>query len=61
MRTKRSFYLGMVMIGIAALLAASAVRLSGQQNAVAVRIDSDDIGGVVSGTKGPEAGVWVIA
>jgi hypothetical protein len=28
---------------------------------VAVRIDSDDIGGVVSGTKGPEAGVWVIA
>ena len=61
MRTKRSLYLGMVTIGIAALLAASAVRLSGQQNAVAVRIDSDDIGGVVSGTKGPEAGVWVIA
>ncbi len=61
MRTKRSFYLGMVTIGIAALLAASAVRLSGQQNAVAVRIDSDDIGGVVSGAKGPEAGVWVIA
>jgi hypothetical protein len=27
----------------------------------AVAIDSDDIGGVVSGSKGPEAGVWVIA
>jgi hypothetical protein len=26
-----------------------------------VPIDSDDIGGVVTGTKGPEAGVWVIA
>src|SRR5262249_18899357 len=27
----------------------------------AVAIDNDDIGGVVSSTKGPEAGVWVIA
>jgi len=27
----------------------------------AVRIDADDIGGVVSSSKGPEAGVWVIA
>ena len=27
----------------------------------AVRIDSDDIGGVVTSAKGPEAGVWVIA
>src|SRR5918995_906896 len=27
----------------------------------AVAIDSDDIGGVVTGSKGPEAGVWVIA
>lgn len=26
-----------------------------------IRIDSDDIGGVVSSTKGPEPGVWVIA
>jgi hypothetical protein len=27
----------------------------------AVAIDGDDIGGVVTGSKGPEAGVWVIA
>ena len=27
----------------------------------AVRIDGDDIGGMVTGAKGPEAGVWVIA
>src|SRR5438105_5644925 len=26
-----------------------------------VAIDADDIGGVVASTKGPEAGVWVIA
>ncbi len=31
------------------------------QNVTAVQIDSDDIGGVVSSSNGPEAGVWVIA
>src|SRR5687767_13197702 len=34
---------------------------SAQQPANEVAIDSDDIGGVVMGPKGPEAGVWVIA
>src|SRR5574342_295345 len=52
--------MGMVGIGIAIFMAASAVRLSGQQNAT-VRLDNDDIGGVVTSAKGPEAGVWVIA
>ena len=32
-----------------------------QQPANDVAIDNDDIGGVVNGPKGPEAGVWVIA
>src|SRR5688500_7383191 len=32
-----------------------------QQAPPAVAIDSDDIGGVVTGPSGPEAGVWVIA
>jgi hypothetical protein len=32
-----------------------------QQAPPAVPIDSDDIGGVVTGPNGPEAGVWVIA
>src|SRR3954449_5393860 len=31
------------------------------QQAAAVAIDNDDIGGVVTSSKGPEAGVWVIA
>ena len=26
-----------------------------------VQVDADDLGGVVTGAKGPEAGVWVIA
>jgi hypothetical protein len=41
---------------------ASLVRTgSGQANGGAVSIDNDDIGGVVTGARGPEAGVWVIA
>ena len=36
------------------------MQLSSQQT-VTVRIDDDDIGGVVTSAKGPEAGVWVIA
>ncbi len=47
----------------AALMAASiAVSTSARQaSSDAVAIDADDIGGVVTGAKGPEAGVWVIA
>jgi hypothetical protein len=55
-------YVGLVAVGIAVLLAASSARLSAQQNPdEAVRIDDDDIGGVVTSAHGPEAGVWVIA
>ena len=44
------------------LLAASPDRLGSQQSPnAAVRIDNDDIGGVVTSAKGAEAGVWVIA
>jgi hypothetical protein len=46
-------------IGIAAMVIALPAPASAQQ--AAVQIDNDDIGGVVSGTNGPEAGVWVIA
>src|SRR5882757_4313917 len=52
--------------GIAAALAALmtiALPSAGTQQAAAqaVAIDNDDIGGVVKGPGGPEAGVWVIA
>jgi hypothetical protein len=62
MRTTRGLSVAMVMIGIAVLVTALPARLSSQPNtAAAVRIDQDDIGGVVSSPNGPEAGVWVIA
>jgi hypothetical protein len=44
-------------IGLAAVAATASPRLAAQT----VRIDDDDIGGVVTGPGGPEAGVWVIA
>ena len=44
---------------VAVLSLVSVVVLSARQNGVA--IDNDDIGGVVTSDKGPEAGVWVIA
>src|SRR5437899_3445749 len=47
---------------IAALLAIAAPpALAQQSTATVVEIDNDDIGGVVRGPNGPEAGVWVIA
>jgi hypothetical protein len=54
-------YLGMVALGIALLLAASPARLGAQPTSDAIGIDDDDLGGVVTSAKGPEAGVWVIA
>src|SRR2546421_5695223 len=62
MRTKRVFYAGIVMAAVAMFLTASLTGLGARQAAgQAVRIDNDDIGGVVTSAKGPEAGVWVIA
>ena len=34
---------------------------AGRAGQAAVAVDADDIGGVVTGARGPEAGVWVIA
>src|SRR3989441_3384386 len=62
MRTKRVFYAGIVMAAVAMFLTASLTGLGARQAAgQAVRVDNDDIGGVVNSSKGPEAGVWVIA
>ncbi len=47
-----------IFAGLALFLATSREAVS---QTAAVRIDPDDIGGVVTGPKGPEAGVWVIA
>src|SRR5436309_563751 len=49
--------LGLMLAFLAALNDASARQVPG----ATVRVDRDDIGGVVTGPRGPEAGVWVIA
>ena len=66
MRTTKPLSIGTLTAGVATLLAISTDRLGwpalsdaeGQQSA-AVRIDADDIGGVVTSANRPEVGVWV--
>jgi hypothetical protein len=48
-------------IGVAAYFIATRPHLSAQEANPQVKVKANDIGGVVSSTKGPEAGVWVIA
>src|SRR4051812_45933981 len=50
-----------IMLGAGALMASLVMVTSGQTNAGAPAIDNDDIGGIVTGARGPEAGVFVIA
>src|SRR5262245_61451955 len=52
-----------VTLTFAAVFAASFVLITAGQapGGGTVAVDSDDIGGVVNGASGPEAGVWVIA
>ena len=62
MKTTSALYAGAAVVGFALLLArAPALVSAGQASGDAVRVDADDLGGVVSTAKGPEAGVWVIA
>jgi hypothetical protein len=57
--TKRVLY---PLIAIGVILLVSLRGLNAQQSpGETMSIGSDDIGGVVTSTKGPEAGVWVIA
>ena len=58
---KHSLYLGVATVAIALALGVAPTTVSAQQPAAAVSIGATDIGGVVTGPKGPEAGVWVIA
>jgi hypothetical protein len=61
MKIEAARSLGAMVVAIG-VLAVGAVMTSGApQPAPAVPIDADDIGGVVTGPSGPEAGVWVVA
>src|SRR5215207_1182028 len=59
MSLRQAMFSTVAAIGLAAMAAAVPAPAGAQQAAVA--IDKDDIGGVVTGPNGPEAGVWVIA
>jgi hypothetical protein len=58
---KRAFYPAMViLLGVLFAVTLTGVRAA-QDNNKTVRVGNADIGGVVTSSKGPEAGVWVIA
>src|SRR5260370_30356401 len=59
MITKRGLYSGAAAIALA--LGVGPTSVSAQKSAAGVSMGASDIGGVVRGTNGPEAGVWVIA
>ncbi|MBF8301537.1 MAG: hypothetical protein HW394_1907, partial [Acidobacteria bacterium] len=60
--TNKALLRGILGVGLAVFVVASMVGTSARQvTGEAVRIDADDLGGVVTGPRGPEAGVWVIA
>ena len=61
MTTKRGLYLSAAALALALALGTAPTSVSAQQSAPAVSIGATDIGGVVRGPNGPEAGVWVIA
>src|SRR6266436_911835 len=63
MNLKRQFrsYFALTATCIALAGPLPLVSLPARAQAAAVAIDNDDIGGVVTGPSGPEAGVWVIA
>ena len=59
MTIKQALYLGTAATLLAAFATAAPSQVRAQTTGIT--IDSDDIGGVVTGPRGPEAGVWVIA
>jgi hypothetical protein len=65
MRGNRKLYLSAAATAIIACLSTVPTQLSAQQPTQqtdpAIRIGDNDLGGIVTGPNGPEAGVWVIA
>ena len=62
MKTPISRHSNITVIALASCLIGGSVLVMAQQRAaVEIAIGSSDVGGVVTSTNGPEAGVWVIA
>src|SRR5262245_56980947 len=62
---RKSVFLSLVSVALvlvaAAIVTERRVPVAAQAAVAPVSVDADDIGGVVTGAKGAEAGVWVIA
>src|SRR6202045_1474919 len=62
MKIKTRLNLSVAAVAVAAVLSAPSAQLNAQQAAnPAIHVGANDLGGVVTGPTGPEAGVWVIA
>jgi len=61
MRMTRGLYLGAAMLALALAMATSPAQLQAQTSPSGFTIGAAEIGGIVAGPDGPEAGVWVIA
>jgi hypothetical protein len=61
MKIGKDLYWSFAAVSITALLVACAAQLTQHGADPAIRVGENDLGGVVTGAKGPEAGVWVIA
>ncbi len=48
-------------LGLLVFVASLAGTNAFQSRTSAVAVDKDDVGGIVTGPRGPEAGVWVVA
>ena len=59
--SNRFFGIAVLPISVAVILLTTLSAPSARQQPAAGAIDADDLGGVVTSSKGPEAGVWVIA
>jgi hypothetical protein len=59
--SNRSFSLAVLPLGVAVFVLTTLSATSARQQQAAVAIDADDLAGIVTSGKGPEAGVWVIA
>ena len=59
--SKRALNAGIAIVFAALLTVTLAGLLAGQSKSEPVRVGNAEVGGVVTSTNGPEAGVWVIA
>jgi hypothetical protein len=59
--TRGAWHLRIAAVVFSVFLAAIFTSVGTGQGTTRVAIDGDDIGGIVTGPRGPEAGVWVVA